>query len=119
LTASLPVDIKEWRESTGAEYPFCTTDDITLKTIIRSNPGLLLLKGGTIINKWPNRRIPGEEALEQPLENSKWGQIPPNHSGRNIVLLSIGFIFLLSVLFLLDFRNREKKEEIEKDNSTT
>ena len=24
------------------EYPFCQTDDITLKTIIRSNPGLLL-----------------------------------------------------------------------------
>jgi uncharacterized membrane protein YphA (DoxX/SURF4 family) len=58
LTASLPSQIKEWKENTGAEYPFCTMDDITLKTIIRSNPGLLLIKKGTIINKWPDKKIP-------------------------------------------------------------
>jgi uncharacterized membrane protein YphA (DoxX/SURF4 family) len=58
LTASLPSQIKEWKENTGAEYPFCTMDDVTLKTIIRSNPGLMLIKKGTIINKWPDRKIP-------------------------------------------------------------
>jgi hypothetical protein len=58
LTASSPSQITKWKENTGAEYPFCTTDDITLKTIIRSNPGLMLIKKGTIINKWPDRRIP-------------------------------------------------------------
>ncbi|MDR0681206.1 MAG: DoxX family protein [Dysgonamonadaceae bacterium] len=58
LTASLPSQIKEWKENTGAEYPFCTMDDVTLKTIIRSNPGLMLIKKGTIINKWPSRKIP-------------------------------------------------------------
>ena len=28
----------------GAEYPFCQMDDITLKTMIRSNPGLILIR---------------------------------------------------------------------------
>jgi uncharacterized membrane protein YphA (DoxX/SURF4 family) len=100
LTSSLPDEIKEWKENTGAEYPFCTMDDITLKTIVRSNPGLLLIKDGTIINKWPDLCIPGEKALSQPLEDSQWGQVPPNHNGRNILLLSIVFIFLLFALSL-------------------
>ena len=45
LTSSPVESIELWSDRTGAEYPFCLTDDITLKTIIRSNPGLLLLKG--------------------------------------------------------------------------
>jgi uncharacterized membrane protein YphA (DoxX/SURF4 family) len=115
LTASLPSEIQEWQASTGAEYPFCTTDDITLKTIIRSNPGLVLLKEGTIINKWSNRRIPGEAAWMQPLEDSLWGQIPPDHNTRNVVLLGSAFILVLLGLFLLDRRNR-KQQAIDQKN---
>ncbi len=44
-------DIEDWQERTGAEYPFCLMDDITLKTMIRSNPGLMLLKNGVVIKK--------------------------------------------------------------------
>lgn len=44
LTASSEQDIMEWQENTGAEYPFALMDEITLKTMIRSNPGLMLLK---------------------------------------------------------------------------
>jgi hypothetical protein len=108
LTSSSPNEIKEWKENTGAEYPFCTMDDIALKTIIRSNPGLLLIKEGRIINKWSDLRIPEESALEQALEDSTWGQIPPNHDGRNILLLAFTFIFLLCAIFLFDWRSRKK-----------
>ena len=40
LTSSTDEDIEDWQERTGAEYPFCLMDNITLKTMIRSNPGL-------------------------------------------------------------------------------
>ena len=59
LTASGDDAIERWRDLTGAEYPFCMTDETTLKTIIRSNPGLLLLKGGVVLNKWSHNRLAG------------------------------------------------------------
>ncbi len=58
LTASGEKDINHWIEITGAEYEFCQTDGTTLKTIVRSNPGLILLKNGVIIGKWSHNRLP-------------------------------------------------------------
>jgi hypothetical protein len=52
LTASSDDDIEAFRQNTGVTYPFCKTDPITLKTIVRANPGLMLIKNGTIIGKW-------------------------------------------------------------------
>ena len=43
---------------TQAPYMFFSTDEITLKTIVRSNPGLILIKKGKILGKWHNRNIP-------------------------------------------------------------
>ena len=58
LTASPQESIDRWRDITGAEYEFCVTDETTLKTVIRSNPGLLLLRDGTVIRKWSHNRLP-------------------------------------------------------------
>ena len=52
LTGSSDEDIQRFKENTGVTYPFCKTDPITLKTIIRANPGLVLIKNGTITGKW-------------------------------------------------------------------
>lgn len=58
LTASSDKGIARWRDITGAEYRFCITDATTLKTMIRSNPGLILLKNGVIVGKWSHNRLP-------------------------------------------------------------
>lgn len=63
LTSSNEEDINHWIDITGAEYQFCQTDGTTLKTIIRSNPGLLLIKHGVIIGKWSHNRLPDEKEL--------------------------------------------------------
>ena len=52
LTASGDDDVRKFVAKTGITYPFCKTDPITLKTIIRSNPGLMQIKNGVITGKW-------------------------------------------------------------------
>ncbi len=52
LTASSDAEIAKFRAETGVTFPFCKTDPTTLKTIIRANPGLVLIKNGTITGKW-------------------------------------------------------------------
>lgn len=64
ITASLRDDITNFIAETEAPFEFFNCDEITLKTIIRSNPGLLLLKNGTIIAKWHFNDIPDEKSLK-------------------------------------------------------
>lgn len=52
LTASTDEDIAKFSTQNGATYPFCKTDPITLKTIIRANPGLMTIENGTVTGKW-------------------------------------------------------------------
>jgi uncharacterized membrane protein YphA (DoxX/SURF4 family) len=40
---------------------FCTADETTLKTMVRANPGYILLKDGTIIGKWSSANVPGQD----------------------------------------------------------
>lgn len=64
LTASSDAAVARWRELTGAEYPFCNTDATTLKTVIRSNPGLMVLKQGVVVGKWSHNRLPEPEDFD-------------------------------------------------------
>jgi uncharacterized membrane protein YphA (DoxX/SURF4 family) len=41
---------------------FCQTDETTLKTMIRSNPGYILLRNGTIVGKWSWANLPEDLA---------------------------------------------------------
>ena len=75
LTSSSEQEIEEWRDWTGADYPFGIVDDTELKTVIRSNPGLLLIKNGTIMGKWSNDNIPTEYHLTGRLEEIPMGQL--------------------------------------------
>jgi hypothetical protein len=57
LTSSTQEDMNAFRESFHPSYEICTADEITLKTIIRSNPGIVLLRRGTILGKWHYRNF--------------------------------------------------------------
>lgn len=56
-------DIKEFQEATGVSFPFYTADDVLLKTIVRSNPGIVLWKDGTLVQKWHHRHLPSLETI--------------------------------------------------------
>lgn len=64
LTSSGEQAIENWKEMTGAEYPFCHADAVVLKTMIRSNPGLMLLHDGKVVRKWPSTDLPTPEDID-------------------------------------------------------
>ncbi|MDR0976708.1 MAG: DoxX family membrane protein [Prevotellaceae bacterium] len=99
LTASAPDNIEQWCDRTGAEYPFCAADDIMLKTVIRSNPGIVLLKDGVIVGKWSDARLPDEYALTGKLDELPIGQLTPPNDRRTIgyVLLWLFIPFLIII----------------------
>ena len=102
LTASTTKAIKRWIDLTGAEYPFCITDEAVLKTIIRSNPGLLLLKDGTIINKWSHNNLPNDAKLSRPISQSSLGKMPKDSVPAKILEIVLWFILPLTLLTLAD-----------------
>ncbi len=102
LTASGKKDINHWADITGAEYPFCFTDETTLKTIIRSNPGLLLLKNGTIIRKWSHNDLPSSASLNAPLSKLDIGTMPSDSLGKTIMKVVLWFFIPLILLVFAD-----------------
>ena len=52
VTGSGEREVEIWRAETGAEYPILSCDGITLKTIVRANPGIVVLHQGTVADKY-------------------------------------------------------------------
>ena len=102
LTASTQRGIGRWQDITGAEYPFCNTDETTLKTVIRSNPGLLLLNDGVIIRKWSHNTLPSDEELGDRLEGSPLGRLPNDNAAEKILWILTWFVLPLVLLTIAD-----------------
>ena len=58
LTASGPKEIDNFKHKHNALYDFVTVDATVLKTMIRSNPGLMLVKDATVIMNWHHHNFP-------------------------------------------------------------
>ncbi|SET99591.1 Uncharacterized membrane protein YphA, DoxX/SURF4 family [Draconibacterium orientale] len=68
LTSTLQDEAMEFAAQNDAPYEFFNCDEITLKTMIRSNPGLIVMKDGTILDKWHYNDIPSPEEVEAEFE---------------------------------------------------
>ena len=121
LTASGEQGIRQWRERTGAEYVFCQTDETVLRTVIRSNPGLLLLKDGKIIRKWSHNRLPDEEMLAKPLQFLEIGKMPVDSVPRKVLTILLWYVLPLLLLTIADrlwawsSRWRKKEKEVKSE----
>ena len=65
LTSSTKETIEKFKNETGTKVDFYNTDGTVLKTMIRSNPGLMMLKGGTVIDMWHYHRFPSYNDVKQ------------------------------------------------------
>jgi uncharacterized membrane protein YphA (DoxX/SURF4 family) len=64
LTSSNPADVKKFRMANGTGFDYYYSDDVVLKTMVRSNPGLVLIKDGVVLAKWGFRDFPDYEELK-------------------------------------------------------
>ncbi|MBC8456523.1 MAG: DoxX family protein [Deltaproteobacteria bacterium] len=70
LTTTVPEKIAAFQTETGVGFAFYNSDDAVLKSMIRSNPGLILLKDGVVIKKWHYNDFPEwEEVREKYIDN--------------------------------------------------
>jgi len=115
LTSSTEEAISHWRNITGAEYDFFLSDDTTLKTVIRSNPGLLLIKNGIVIGKWSHNSLPDLGPQSPALENTGYGHVSDNSTARKISGILLWYILPLFIIALADrtwhFTRRIKDKE--------
>lgn len=117
LTSSPDEDILKWKEETGAEYPYCLMDNITLKTMVRSNPGLILLRGGLVINKWSVADFPDEYQLTGLLEQLPVGKIDKQSYSQRVLWVILWFVFPLFLMCMADMtwnRYRNSKDVVER-----
>jgi hypothetical protein len=59
-----PKKIQDFRHDIQAAYPFYTADELVIKTMMRSNPGVYLLKNGVIVHKWHINQLPAFEKVQ-------------------------------------------------------
>lgn len=64
LTASTYKQVEEIRHENNLMFEFYNVDETQLKTMIRANPGLMLIKNGTVINIWHYNDLPDFETIK-------------------------------------------------------
>lgn len=87
-----------WTDRTGAAYSYLRADDTTLRAMVRSNPGLMLIHNGILSQKWSNNNLPlitEESSTPRARAEAQFAQIP-------LVKMLLWFIIPLLVVIGLD-----------------
>ncbi len=65
MTSSSPKEVDTFRHEHNSMFDYYYADATTLKTMMRSNPGLMLLKRGTVVAMWHHRDFPTFEEVKK------------------------------------------------------
>lgn len=65
LTSNSPADADAFSKKHHLVSEIFYADGVPLKSMVRANPGVLLLKNGTVINKWHYHSVPKYDVLEK------------------------------------------------------
>ncbi len=68
LTSSSYDEVEAFRHQHQLPFDFLTCDEITLKTMIRSNPGVMLMQQGTVRGQWHCNDVPKFEQAKKKLK---------------------------------------------------
>ena len=100
-TAGSKESVTAWIDRTGAAYPFVESSTEALNAMVRSNPGVMLLKNGRIIAKWSRNDLPDEVELKAITQNPEL-QIQRFATSHALLKLFLWFIIPFGLLLLAD-----------------
>ena len=106
LTSSSERDIETYKKRYHVPYEFCTADEIQLKTMIRSNPGVIILRGGTILDKWAGKDVPDVKELQ---DTDLTAYCVYSREQMQRIYLVYSIILLFFVAYLLIPRRKGKR----------
>jgi uncharacterized membrane protein YphA (DoxX/SURF4 family) len=106
LTSSTTEEIKKFQDKLKPSFDFYTTDEITLKTIIRSNPGLILLKEGNIIGKWHYNNFPEFNASDRNYISYVLDSQRKDREKLTVYLVAVCFIMILCVSHIVILKTK-------------
>lgn len=111
VTSSSTKQIDDWSaeqlandtEPDSKHFHFCHADERVLKTMIRSNPGLMLLKDGNVINKWADNEV---KYVAEKIKHNNFSEIVMPRRNKSIKMMVIIMLFVapLLVIKILDIK---------------
>jgi hypothetical protein len=94
LTSSSTSEYEHFRNVFQPAFEICTTDETTLKTMIRANPGLMIINEGVITGKWNFRDAPSPSDIK-----NKVISYTINRSNNQLEILAVIVTALAVALF--------------------
>jgi hypothetical protein len=77
---------------------FCTVDETTLKSMVRANPGYMLLKDGVIIGKWSWATVPGYKWFSEITAGNQDKAVDTNDNTFFVISIIAGVLLILIIL---------------------
>lgn len=109
LTQRDPGAIEHWQFRTGSEYPFVYADKQVIETMIRSNPGFMLLHNGTILWKSHLSGIDVPQLTSAKLSEQTLGQIQPINRKMRVFWVIVWLIAPLLLYLPLQIVKHSRK----------
>jgi len=88
-------------------FTFFTGDETTLKTIVRSNPGYMLLKGGVVQGKWSAASLPAKENFRETMTPEHVKKM--SRKSPVLIIYTITTSLIILALLIISFLLKRKK----------
>lgn len=101
LTSSTQNELDEAKHTHQLPFGFNLTDGTTLKTIIRSNPGLMLLKDGVVLGLWHYNDFPAPAYFKGNSLSKVLTGYNKSIENKRVWMLGLGFLIVVLLLVLV------------------
>ena len=92
-----PMEIKQWKDISQAEYPIYTSDDTSIEEVVRGNPGIVYLEDGIIKWKSSLRAIDIDDFQDPEVSSNPMSFARDNKT----ILENITWVFLIITFALI------------------